>query len=209
MTAASARVRFTERRRREALQDAVEFLAERYELGAQQRAALSAVPVRWRRGGRRSTFRAPRDGGPGSITVSLPRGPSVRWHVYRRVRAGLVTPHEGVEMDLATFARLVLVHELTHALQHGTCGGPRRRFSEVETTRNEIEFLRRIMPEACARLVPVHASRRGGLPVRASRVRSSPTLLDRLLGWLRGERATCARARRCRAVRGLRPAPGA
>ena len=205
MTAAAAGARFAERRRQEALRDAVDFLAERYGLDARQREALSAVPVRWRRGGRRSTFRAPRDGSPGSITVSLPRGGSVRWHVYRRVRAGLVTPREGIEMDLATFARLVLVHELTHALQHGTCGGPRRRYSEVETTRNEVECLRRLMPEACGRLLPVQ----GREPKGVRRAARSPSLFDRLMGWLRGEAATCARARRSRAARGPRPAPRA
>ena len=49
--------RFTERRRREALDDAVAFLAERYGLDAQQRKTLANVPIRWRRGGRRKEGR--------------------------------------------------------------------------------------------------------------------------------------------------------
>ncbi|MFM7809835.1 MAG: hypothetical protein ACKPEA_18205, partial [Planctomycetota bacterium] len=123
MSAATAGVRFTERRRREATHDAIGFLAEMYGLDEAGRSALAAVPIRWRRGGGRSTFRAPRDGSPGRVTVTLPRGARARWHTYRRVRAGLVTPRAGIEMDVHDFARLVLVHELTHALQHGTCGG--------------------------------------------------------------------------------------
>jgi len=196
--------RFTERRRREALNDAVAFLAERYGLDAQQRKTLANVPIRWRRGGRRSTFRAPRDGSPGSITVSLPRGSLVRWHAYRRVRAGWATPRSGVTMDLAMLARLVLVHELTHALQHGTCGGPRRRYSEVETTRNEIEFLRRHQPEAMMSLEPVE--RRTTRATSSRRSSKGPSLFDRLLEWLRGDRVTSARARRCRAAQVPRPA---
>ena len=63
---------------------------------------------------------------------------------------------------MRTLATAVLVHELTHALQHGAAGHGRRRFSEVETTENEIEFVRRRAPEAFAQLVPVvRRTRRG------------------------------------------------
>lgn len=195
-------VRFTVRRRSEAMRDAVDFLAERYGLDPAGRSALAAVPVRWRRGGRTSTFLAPRDGSPGRITVTLPRGSRGRWHVYRRVRAGLVTPRSGIEMDLHLLARLVLVHELTHAIQHGACGGPRRRYSEVETTRNEIEFLLRARPEAHARLVPVKAPVHE--PIERSRLVFRP--LVKLLDWLLDRGTTSARARRSPAGRGPRRA---
>jgi hypothetical protein len=204
MSATGASVRFTARRRSEAMRDAVAFLAERYDLDPAGRAALAAVPVRWRRGRRASTFLAPRDGSPGRITVTLPRGSRGRWHTYRRVRAGLVTPRSGIEMDLHMLARLILVHELTHAIQHGTCGGPRRRYSEVETTRNEIGMLLRLMPEARERLLPLQARRRQPDPSEHARCGFRP--LSRLLDWLLDRAPTSARARRSRAARGLRPA---
>lgn len=50
---------------------------------------------------------------------------------------------------------VVLVHEYTHAVQHGVCGGSKRRYSEVETTENEIEFVRRHAPVAFEQLVHV------------------------------------------------------
>jgi hypothetical protein len=40
-------------------------------------------------------------------------------------------------------------------LQHGSCGHGKRAFSEVETTENEIEFIRQHAPQAFAKLIPV------------------------------------------------------
>jgi hypothetical protein len=156
------------------VRDAIEFVVEREGLSPAQRAALEAVPIRWRR--RRSASRfylKASHGFPGPhILVSVARGATVRWHTYRRVRAGLVTPPAGVPVPASLHATIALVHELTHAVQHGVCGTPQRRYSEVETTANEIEFVRRVAPEAHARLVPVRAAK--SAPRRAAvRTRSS------------------------------------
>jgi hypothetical protein len=105
----------------------------------------------------------------------------VRWHTYRRVRAGLVTPPEGIPVPAGLHATIALVHELTHAVQHGMCGTPKRRYSEVETTASEIEFVRRVAPEVHAKLVPVQRQR---VKVRARAPRHIPRWKG-LSAWLR------------------------
>lgn len=153
--------------KRRVVRTAIDFLMEREGLSAAQRAKLEAVPIRWRRRrgpsrfylGPAHGFRQPH------ILVSVGRGATVRWHTYRRVRAGLSTPREGLAMPLELYVTLALVHEFTHALQHGVCGTPKRRYSEVETTDNEIAFVRRAAPEIHARLVPVQ----GKTPARRTR----------------------------------------
>ena len=97
------------------------------------------------------------------------------------MRAGLVTPPEGVAVSAALHARIALVHELTHAVQHGMCGTPKRRYSEVETTASEIEFVRRVAPEVHAKLVPVQRQR---VKVRARAPRRMPRWKG-LSAWLR------------------------
>lgn len=170
---------------------AIDFLAEREGLSAEQRAALEAVPIRWRRrrGGSRF-YSGPAHGFPGPhILLSVGRGSEQRWHTYRRVRAGLTTPRQGIPMAMELHATVVLVHEFTHALQHGVCGTPRRRFSEVETTDHEIEFVRRVAPDLHAQLVPVvrkapgtgSSRRRRGSPRTVRRASRVPRMFD----WLR------------------------
>jgi hypothetical protein len=169
------------------VREAIAFVAERACLSTEQRGALEAVPIRWRRrrGPSRFYLRASH-GFPGPhILVSVARGATVRWHTYRRVRAGLVTPPEGIAVSAALHATIALVHELTHALQHGVCGTPPRRYSEVETTANEIEFVRRAAPGVHAQLVRV---RTGARPRRARTVRASPRTVPPLAGlaaWFR------------------------
>lgn len=143
--------------KRRVVRTAIDFLVEREGLSVAQRTQLEAVPIRWRRRrgpsrfylGPAHGFRQPH------ILVSVGRGATVRWHTYRRVRAGLSTPREGLVMSVELYVTLALVHEFTHALQHGVCGTPKRRYSEVETTDNEIAFVRRMAPELHAQLVPV------------------------------------------------------
>ena len=161
--------RLTEGMRRALHHEAVAFLAHRYALGTGAREALAAVPIRWRRGRGASAF-YPRaaHGYPGPhVLLRVPSGARARWHTYRRARARFATPREGIEIDVRVLAAAVLVHELTHALQHGVGGAAARRFSEVETTENEIEFVRRFDPVACSRLVPV--ARRSPRTVAAGR----------------------------------------
>ena len=150
-------LRLTARARASIHRDALEHVAARYALSGPERDALAAVPIRWRRGRGSSCFypRAAHGFAVPHILVKVPAGARARWHTYRRARARFSTPPGGIELDVRVLATAVLVHELTHALQHGVAGGPRRRYSEVETTENEIDFVRRAAPEAFARLVPV------------------------------------------------------
>ena len=154
---AATTVRLTERTKRSIHMRAVAFVAERYGLEPRAMVALECVPIRWRRGSGASAFYPrPAHGFTGPhILLRVPSGDIARWHTYRRARARFSTPPGGIPLDVRILASAVLVHELTHALQHGISGAPRRRYSEVETTGNEIEFVRRAAPEAFAQLVPV------------------------------------------------------
>lgn len=157
MDAAATISRLTLRARQAIHRDALGFVAERYGLDAAQCEALAAIPVRWKRARGSSAFylRAAHGFAGPHILVRVPGGARVRWHTYRRARARFATPPGGIDLDVPTFAGAVLVHELTHALQHGVAGEPKRRYSEVETTENELEYVRRRTPDAYARLVPV------------------------------------------------------
>lgn len=171
--------------KRQIVREAIDFVCEQEALSAEQRRALEAVPIRWRRrrGASRFYLRAVHGFTGPHILISVGRGSVVRWHTYRRVRAGLVTPPEGVPVAAALHARIALVHELTHAVQHGMCGTPKRRYSEVETTANEIEFVRRVAPEVHAQLVPIE--RRRAKPPRRTREARPASRWAGLSAWLR------------------------
>ena len=72
-------------------------------------------------------------------------------HRLKKEREELVAPPQGIEMPVALFAAVVLVHEFTHAIQHGVCGTPKRPYGEVEILPNapqtpeEIETAKRNM----------------------------------------------------------------
>lgn len=136
---------------------AVEFVANRYQLTAEQRATLAATPIRWRRGRGASAYYQRHAHGfdRPHILLRVAPGASAYWHTYRRARARYSTPAGGIELETRILATAVLIHELTHALQHGACGHGKRAFSEVETTENEIEFIRQHAPQAFAKLIPV------------------------------------------------------
>jgi len=162
ISAASESGRLGPALKRRVVSRAIDFLVERAALTEPQRRSLEAIPIRWRRRRSPSRFylRACHGFEGPHILVSVPRGALVRWHTYRRVRAGLVTPSAGIPVPAELHASIALVHELTHAMQHGVCGTPPRRYSEVETTANEIEFVRRVAPQVHAQLVPVRARSR-------------------------------------------------
>jgi len=177
--AVSSSARFTDALRGRLIEQAIDFLAAEYELDAEQQRALHAVPVRWRRRhGRSAFYMKPRHGFAGPhILVSVPRGATARWSVYRRVRVGLVAPPQGIEMPVALFAAVVLVHEFTHAIQHGVCGTPKRPYGEVETTDNEIRFIERMAPDVHAQLLPLKAKPRKRGATGTRRVRETrPTV---------------------------------
>jgi len=149
--------RLTAKLRTDIHDTAIHFIVERYALTIEQRTTLAATPIRWRRGRGASAFYRRHAHGfdRPHILLRVPPGATAHWHTYRRARARYSTPATGIEIDTRILAIAVLIHELTHALQHGTCGHERRTFSEVETTENEIEFIRRHAPEAFAQLIPV------------------------------------------------------
>ena len=187
--ASRAPSRLTPALKRRVVREAIDFLVEREGLSPTQRAQLEAVPVRWRRRRGRSKFylgAAHGHAGP-HVLLCVGRGAELRWHTYRRVRAGLTTPPGGVVMPMALYATVVLVHEFTHALQHGVCGTPKRRYSEVETTDAEIEFVRRVAPQLHAQLVPVQGGKARRAKARAaqtSAVRGGEGVANGLIGWL-------------------------
>lgn len=149
--------RLTAKLRADIHASAVEFVANRYQLTAEQRATLAATPIRWRRGRGASAYYQRHAHGfdRPHILLRVAPGASAYWHTYRRARARYSTPPGGIELETRILAIAVLIHELTHALQHGACGHDKRAFSEVETTENEIEFIRQHAPQAFAKLIPV------------------------------------------------------
>ncbi len=169
--------RLTDEKRARITADALDFIVERYGLTPAQRALLAAVPIRWRRARGSSAFytRAAHGFGGPHILLRIPPGIMAKWNTYRRARARFSTPPGGIDLPVRILATAVLVHEYTHAVQHGVVGGTRRRYGEVETTENEIEYVRREAPEAFGLLVPVvrKAPRRRGTR-RAGRAMPAP-----------------------------------
>jgi len=183
--------RLTAKLRAEIHGSAVHFVAERYELTVEQRATLAATPIRWRRGRGASAFYQRQAHGfdRPHILLRVAPGASAHWHTYRRARARYSTPPGGIELDTRILAIAVLIHELTHAIQHGTCGHLRRTFSEVETTENEIEFIRQQAPDAFAKLIPVVRRTRKkvrGVPPPPSGLAALRAIVLRAAGTLAG-----------------------
>jgi hypothetical protein len=210
-SAAGSVLRLTEGERDRIRLAALGFIGERYRLTPLQLAELASIPVRWRRGSGSSAYYTRRAHGfdRPHILLRVPRGASARWHTYRRARARFGTPPGGIELDVRVLAGAVLVHELTHAVQHGAAGEARRRFSEVETTENEIEFVRRHAPAAFAQLVPVLRRKRAGAASRSAARGSLQSRTPRGLAALRAIvlRTAGALADLVRVVPGAVPSP--
>jgi hypothetical protein len=75
------------------------------------------------------------------------------WSTYDRVRVGLTTPAGGIPVPRLLGVTLSLIHEWTHALQAGACGHEKRNASEVETTQNEIGYVKQHAPYLADRLI--------------------------------------------------------
>ncbi len=143
--------------RRQIMEQAGAFIRQRYRMDEHAASRLLDVPVVWRRGRGRSAFypRACKGHDGPHIVLRIPPGAVARWNTYLRVRARWTTPPGGIELPIDVLMTTVLIHEFTHAVQHGVCGHDKRKFSEVETTENEIEFMRVHAPSAYAQLVSV------------------------------------------------------
>jgi len=72
-------------------------------------------------------------------------------YLYKRVSVKLTAPHGGLLVGCELQVVSALIHELTHYVQ----GIEKRLFSEVETTINEIEYLKNNEPFWYSKLVPV------------------------------------------------------
>ena len=183
--------RLTAKLRADIHESAIEFVANRYQLTIEQRATLAATPIRWRRGRGASAYYQRHAHGfdRPHILLRVAPGASAYWHTYRRARARYSTPPGGIELETRILAIAVLIHELTHALQHGACGHGKRAFSEVETTENEIEFIRQYAPQAFAKLIPVVRRTRKkvrGVPPPPSGLAALRAIVLRAAGTLAG-----------------------
>jgi hypothetical protein len=123
------------------------------------------------------------------ISVAIPAGTDAKWVTYDRVHARLTTPPGGLLVPVGLRIVLCLVHEYTHAIQDGVCGGERRRFLEAEPTKNEIEYVRLHAPTYYAKLVPSRSSARTSSKRVASPPESTAPDPGLLRGLLRGWRS--------------------
>lgn len=71
------------------------------------------------------------------------------WLTYKRKRVGVYADEINVGYELSY--TLMLIHELTHHIQHLE----KRKASEVETTKNEIEYVTQFHPYLLKKLKPV------------------------------------------------------
>lgn len=71
---------------------------------------------------------------------------SVKWYTYKRKTIGLYA--DDIYVGLGTNLILNMIHEYTHFIQ----GMQKRKFSEVETTLNEIEYVKNNHPEIYKKL---------------------------------------------------------
>jgi hypothetical protein len=107
------------------------------------------VPVRFSNTRHGSNFWLPEsaENGMGEINIET-HGKLI---LYKKVTAGLTTPHGGLLVGCELQVITSVIHELTHFVQ----GVEKRLYSEVETTANEIQYLKENEPFWYSKLVPV------------------------------------------------------
>jgi hypothetical protein len=81
--------------------------------------------------------------------VNVKVGHKIQYYIRHTV--GLTTPRTGLNVGYVIATTSHLIHELTHYVQ----GVEGRKFSEIETTQNEIDFLREYDPYWYEKLIPV------------------------------------------------------
>lgn len=72
----------------------------------------------------------------GKVAIALRH----KLHLYSKQTVGLTTPKEGLNVGYVIGTTCAIIHELTHYVQ----GIEGRRFSEVETTQNEIDYIKEV-----------------------------------------------------------------
>jgi len=71
-----------------------------------------------------------------------------KWYTYNRKTCGLVA--RGIEISEFLSMVIMMIHEITHAIQHHEG----RKYGEVETTLNEIAYMRIVSPETVEQMEP-------------------------------------------------------
>ena len=82
-------------------------------------------------------------------------------HLYGRKGCGLTTPKKGIEVEPYVDAVITIIHELTHYAQavYGEIKGIKPfdykfgTFTEIDTTKNSIEYLKEFHPDIHAKLI--------------------------------------------------------
>lgn len=82
-------------------------------------------------------------------------------HLYGRKGCGLTTPKKGIEVEPYVDAVITIIHELTHYAQavYGEIKGIKPfdykfgTFTEIDTTKNSIEYLKEFHPDIYAKLI--------------------------------------------------------
>tara|TARA_R110000824_G_scaffold211172_1_gene397172 strand:- start:87 stop:512 length:426 start_codon:yes stop_codon:yes gene_type:complete len=77
-------------------------------------------------------------------TAKIALGGNNKWYTYDRKTVGKTS--NGIVVPELLLVTLTIIHELTHAIQHFE----KRKFSEVETTQNEIEYVKIVSPSTLA-----------------------------------------------------------
>ncbi len=72
----------------------------------------------------------------GSIAIRVRE----KLHLYQKKNVGLTTPPQGLNVGYVIGTTTAIIHELTHYVQ----GIEGRLMSEVETTQNEVDYLREV-----------------------------------------------------------------
>jgi hypothetical protein len=111
---------------------AMEYLATRYEMTEGLRQHLEETEL-WFTSGRNDWY------SPERRKVKIGLG-STKWHTYDRKTIG-VTADEIVIPKLLLIT-VHIIHEFTHAIQHFQ----KRKYSEVETTKNEMDYIQSVSP---------------------------------------------------------------
>ena len=81
-----------------------------------------------------------------TVICARPRGRIGKWWTYKRKTIGAMA--RGIKVSWNLHRTLILVHELTHYVQMVE----KRKYSEIETTLNEIRYVEKYHPSVAAKL---------------------------------------------------------
>ena len=117
---------------------AMEYLATRYEMTEGLRQHLEETEI-WFTNGQGGWYCKHKR----KVKVGIKRD---KWYTYKRKTVGKMSL--GITVPQLLCVTIILLHELTHAVQHFEG----RKYSEVETTENEIEYVGLVSPSTLNRM---------------------------------------------------------